>query len=175
MPALPDGVAAVGLGANLGEAEANVRSGIDALNLSPSSRVIARSSLYRTPAWGVEAQPDFINAVVLLQTPLTPEALLEALLAIERQHGRDRSREQRWGPRTLDLDLLLHGQSRLDLPHLQLPHPQMHRRAFVLLPLLEIAPQLEIPSLGPARGLLGELDREGIERLRESAGDSRMG
>lgn len=171
---LPEGIAAIGLGANLGDARGNIESAIRALQALPDSQLTAQSSLYGTPAWGVEQQPDFINAVVLLQTTLSPEALLAQLLRIEREHGRDRQREQRWGPRTLDLDLLLHGQQRLDLKHLQLPHPQMHRRAFVLVPLLEVAPQLNIPGLGPAQTLLQGLDDAGIRRLG-AAGDGVIG
>ena len=141
----------VGLGANLGDAAATVRAALQALDVLPQTRLQAASRLYRTPAWGMEAQPDFINAVARVSTTLEPVALLEELLALERRHGRARDREQRWGPRTLDLDLLLYGEQALDVPGLQLPHPHLHQRAFVLVPLLELDPQLVIPGVGPAR------------------------
>src|SRR5690606_4564198 len=102
--------ACIGLGGNIGDVEATLRSAFDAIAALPGTRLAARSRLYRTPAWGVESQPDFINAAALVETTLGPQALLDALLDIERMHGRVRAADgSRWGPRTLDLDLLLHG------------------------------------------------------------------
>ncbi|MFT3762003.1 MAG: 2-amino-4-hydroxy-6-hydroxymethyldihydropteridine diphosphokinase [Pseudoxanthomonas sp.] len=150
-------IAFVGLGANLGDAAATLRSALRELDELPGTRRLRASRLYRTPAWGVEAQPDFVNAVAEVETALDARRLLDGLLGIERRHGRDRSREERWGPRTLDLDLLLYGDARLDEPGLRVPHPLMHRRAFVLLPLLEIAPDAAIPGFGPARNAASAL------------------
>lgn len=137
----------VALGANLGDSAASVRDAMDRLGELPDSCVTARSSLYRTAPVGARG-PDFINAVVALQTGLTAPALLDALLAIEEQAGRERP----WpnAPRTLDLDLLLYGGARIDSPRLTIPHPRMQERAFVLVPLGEIA-----PSLVPAHALAG--------------------
>ena len=128
-------LAAVGLGANLGDVARSVRDAIDALGQLPGTRLVQASRLYRTPAWGVTAQPDFINAVALLDTGLSARALLEALLDIERVHGRVRVDGERWGPRTLDLDLLLHGDAIIDEAGLRVPHPHLHERAFALMPL----------------------------------------
>jgi 2-amino-4-hydroxy-6-hydroxymethyldihydropteridine diphosphokinase len=120
----------------------------------PQCRPVARSSLYATTPVGPIPQPDYINAAAALATTLAPVALLAALQQVERDHGRIRD-GTRWGPRTLDLDLLVYGQRRLQQPDLQLPHPEMHRRAFVLVPLAQIAPEgLEIPGLGRLADLL---------------------
>jgi 2-amino-4-hydroxy-6-hydroxymethyldihydropteridine diphosphokinase len=136
----------VGVGANLGDARAQVESGIAALAAWPQVEVVARSSLYASRP--VDAPgPDFVNAVVELRTDLPAIDLLRALQAIEYRHGRTRS--TRHAPRTLDQDLLLYGAVRSSDPVLQLPHPRLHERAFVLCPLLEIAPALEVPALGP--------------------------
>ena len=148
----------IGLGANVGAAAATLRAALDELADLPRTRLLRASRLYRTPAWGVEAQPDFVNAVAALETRLAARELLDALLEIERRHGRDRHREQRWGPRTLDLDLLLYGAMEIDEPGLRVPHPQLHRRGFVLVPLLEIAPDLELPGHGLARNALSGLE-----------------
>ncbi len=158
----PSTTAFVGLGANLGDAEASVRAAAARLARLPETGVLALSRLYRTPAWGLEAQPDFVNAVAMLRTGLEPLALLEHLLAVERDFGRDRTREQRWGPRRLDLDLLLFGDRVIDVPGLQLPHPRLHERAFALVPLLELAPDAWIPGRGPARDAASGLDRSNI-------------
>ncbi|MFT4197558.1 MAG: 2-amino-4-hydroxy-6-hydroxymethyldihydropteridine diphosphokinase [Pseudoxanthomonas sp.] len=143
--------ACVGLGANLGDAPATLRRALAELDRLPGTRVLAASRLYRTPAWGVTDQPDFVNAAALLDTALAPRPLLDALLAIERGHGRDRARETHWGPRTLDLDLLLYADAVLDEPGLQLPHPRLHERAFALLPLAEVAPEMAVPGHGTVR------------------------
>ncbi len=156
----------VGLGANLGEAEAAVRAGLVALDRLPATRCVAASRLYRTPAWGLAGQPDFINAVAALDTVLAPERLLDSMLDIEREAGRDRRHDgPRWGPRVLDLDLLLYGESIIDLPGLQVPHPRLHERAFALLPLLEIAPDAAIPGIGPARDRLRTMAVDDIEAI----------
>ena len=157
--------AAIGLGGNIGDVATTLHSAARALDALPHTGLHALSRLYRTPAWGVEAQPDFINAVALIDTTLAPKRLLSALLAIERRHGRDRARETRWGPRTLDLDLLLYGDAELELPGLTVPHPRMHERAFVLLPLLELAGDAVIPGRGPAAPLLQALDCSAIRPL----------
>ncbi|MBC7941161.1 MAG: 2-amino-4-hydroxy-6-hydroxymethyldihydropteridine diphosphokinase [Chitinophagaceae bacterium] len=140
----------VGLGANLGgDVSALQRVLIEAthqLAALPGSRVVARSSLYRTEPVGA-AGPDFVNAVVEMRSSMTPQSLLRALLQIEAEHGR--LRPFRHAPRSLDLDLLLFGQRVLDEPALTLPHPRLHRRAFVLEPLIELAPGLAHPRLGP--------------------------
>ncbi|AWV07696.1 2-amino-4-hydroxy-6-hydroxymethyldihydropteridine diphosphokinase [Marilutibacter maris] len=160
-------VAYLGLGGNLGDVPATLRAAVDALAALPGSRLRAVSRFYRTPAWGMTAQPDFINAVAALETTLAPEALLAAMLEIERDAGRDRGGDApRWGPRTLDLDLLLYGDAAIDLPGLQVPHPRLHERAFALLPLVEIAPEAVIPGVGPARAQLEAMAITGIEALR---------
>ena len=138
-------IAFVGLGANLGDAPATVREAMRALDVLPQTRLLRASRLYRSRAWGVETQPDFINAVAMLESRLPARSLLDELLAIERAHGRERAAEVRWGPRTLDLDLLLHGDSIIDEPGLRVPHPHLHERAFALLPLVEVAPDAVIP------------------------------
>jgi len=138
----------IALGANLGQPEQTLCSAADAIAALPGTRLCARSSLYRSPAWGVSEQPDFLNAVVMIDTDLTAPELLDALMQIEREHGRHRETEQRWGPRTLDLDILLYGEEVIDLPGLRVPHPHLHERAFVLIPLREIAPEIVIPGIG---------------------------
>jgi 2-amino-4-hydroxy-6-hydroxymethyldihydropteridine diphosphokinase len=131
----------VGLGANLGDAEATVQAAFEALARLPGTRCVARSALYRSAP--VDAQgEDYINAVAQLQTKMLPAVLLKALQAIEERFGRERP--YRNAPRTLDLDLLLYGQQRIDTPRLTVPHPRLHERAFVLVPLAEIAPDLAL-------------------------------
>lgn len=158
-------IAFVGLGGNLGDAVATLRSAVKALAGLPQTRLLQASGLYRTPAWGLQQQPDFINGVAMLETQLDPRALLEALLGVERDFGRDREAGSRWGPRTLDLDLLLYGNAVIGEPGLQVPHPHLHERAFALVPLLEIAPDILIPGQGRARDALSSLDISAIEPL----------
>ena len=158
-------LAAVGLGGNLGDAARTLRDVVVALGQLPDTRLVQASRLYRTPAWGVTAQPDFINAVALLETGLSAQALLHALLAIERQFGRVRIEGERWGPRTLDLDLLLHGDAVIDEPGLRVPHPHLHERAFALLPLLEVWPEAVIPGVGVARDCAAAMAADGINPL----------
>jgi 2-amino-4-hydroxy-6-hydroxymethyldihydropteridine diphosphokinase len=142
--------AAIGLGANLPSAAGapadTIAAAID--RLEDYGQVTARSGLYRTAPVGYVDQPAFVNAAVLLETPLDPPALLDALLAIERGFGRDRAAGPPKGPRTLDLDLLLYDDLVLDEPALTLPHPALHERRFVLVPLAEIAPAWRHPALG---------------------------
>ncbi|MGJ7494034.1 2-amino-4-hydroxy-6-hydroxymethyldihydropteridine diphosphokinase [Variovorax sp. RT4R15] len=133
----------VAIGANLGDAKATVQQAIDALDALPQTRVAARSSLYRSAPFEASG-PDFINAVAALDTGLDAIALLGAMQRLELQAGRERP--YRNAPRTLDLDLLQHGDGALDTPTLTLPHPRMTQRAFVMLPLAEIAPQLVTPQ-----------------------------
>ncbi|HEX5662788.1 MAG TPA: 2-amino-4-hydroxy-6-hydroxymethyldihydropteridine diphosphokinase [Xanthomonadaceae bacterium] len=158
-------IAFVGLGANLGDSPATVREAMRALDVLPQTRLLRASRLYRSRAWGVETQPDFINAVAMLESRLPARTLLDELLAIERAHGRERAAEVRWGPRTLDLDLLLHGDSIIDEPGLRVPHPHLHERAFALLPLVEVAPDAVIPGRGLARDIAAVMAGEGIQAL----------
>lgn len=158
-------IAVVGLGANLGDTEANVHGAIAVLDLLPATEVLRASKLYRTSAWGQAEQPDFINATALLETGLGARALLGHLLAIERDFGRTRMPGERWGPRTLDLDLLLFGDFVIDEPGLQVPHPYLQERAFVLLPLAEIAPELQIPGVGMVGELAATMSSDGIEAI----------
>ena len=158
----------IALGANLDDPIAQVCAGAQALGHLPRTRRLGCSSLYRSTPVGDANQPDFINAVCALDTALAARELLQALLAIEHDHGR--VRERIGGPRTLDLDLLLYGQSRIDEPGLTVPHPRLHARAFVLYPLHEIAPDLVILGRGPVAGLLSGCAGQKIERLARQAG-----
>lgn len=153
----------VGLGGNVGGAEETLCAAIRAFDALPSTRLVRASRLYRTPAWGRVEQPDFVNAVAAVDTTLAPRALLEALLGIERAHGRERNADaERWGPRTLDLDLLLYGDEEVDEPGLHVPHPHLHERAFVLVPLCEIAPEVVIPGHGTASDVRRQVADEKI-------------
>ena len=134
------GQALIALGGNVGDVRATFPKAISNILGMAQAELLARSSDYRTPPWGEEAQQPFINACVEVETSLDPHALLFTLHKIEKRFGRDRAKEQRWGPRTLDLDLLLFGDGRIDSPALVVPHPRMQQRAFVLQPLAEIAP-----------------------------------
>ncbi|UCV16192.1 2-amino-4-hydroxy-6-hydroxymethyldihydropteridine diphosphokinase [Quatrionicoccus australiensis] len=156
-------LAYVALGANLGDPASTVRAAFGALANLPESRVVHTSSLYRTAPVGLADQPDFINAVAALETTLAPESLLDALLDLENRFGRLRAEKN--GPRTLDLDLLLYNDQFLDLPRLQLPHPRLHLRAFVLQPLAEISPDLVIPGRGSIAAWLPAVANQGIVRL----------
>ena len=153
----------VALGANIGEPAATVLGAFTALGGLPESRVMRTSSLYRTIPVGLRNQPDFINAAAVLETALSAEALLEALLDLENRFGRHR--RDRNGPRTLDLDLLLYNDSEVNLPRLTVPHPRLHLRAFVLCPLAEIAPDLTIPGRGSVAAWLPAVANQGIVRL----------
>ena len=153
----------VALGSNLGNPVQTVEDAIDAMAALRGSLLKAMSSLYRTAPVGLKHQPDFINAVVTLDTRLSPRELLDELFALEARFGRQRSVKN--APRTLDLDLLLHGDTVQDDPELILPHPRMHERAFVLMPLAEIAPNLVIPGRGPVADLLAHCSDQRIHPL----------
>ena len=156
-------VAFVGLGSNLGDPVFQVTRALDALGGLPLTRVARRSSLYRSAPVGYLEQPDFINAVVQLETELAPRALLDALLALEQECGR--TREFCNAPRTLDLDVLLYDDLRHHEHGLTIPHPQMHLRAFVLQPLLEIAPDCVIPGVGAAAEFALKCTAQTLERI----------
>ena len=156
-------LAYVALGSNLGDPRQQLLDAMDALANLPDTRLLQRSRLYRTPPWGMLEQPPFINAAVELDTALSPHALLDALLAIEQRAGRVRA--ERNGPRTLDLDLLHVDGVQLADPQLTLPHPRMAERAFVLLPLHDIAPTLRLPGQVTVAELLARLDLAGCERV----------
>jgi 2-amino-4-hydroxy-6-hydroxymethyldihydropteridine diphosphokinase len=151
-------VAYIGLGANLGDPAAQLRSARAALAGHPAIVEIACSRLYRSAPLGPGDQPPYINAVMAVATTLEPLALLKVLQQVEQQHGRTRD-GQHWGPRTLDLDLLLYDQSVIDSKELQIPHPGIAEREFVLQPLLDLAPRLEVPGLGPVELLLATCPR----------------
>lgn len=159
----------IGLGSNLGDCMVTLRAAVNRLMTVPRSRFISVSRFYRTPAWGQKDQPDFINAVVAIETALSPRVLLNELLAIERDFGRARSDDgsDRWGPRTLDLDILLYGDHTLNEPGLQLPHAHLHERAFALVPLLDLVDDIDIPGHGNARNALRGIERVAIEPLME--------
>ena len=155
-------LAYIGLGANLGDAAATLRQALQDLAAWPELRLLRASSFYRSAP--VDAGgPDFVNAVAEIETCLTPHALLAALQAIEQRHGRERP--YRHAPRTLDLDLLLYADDTLDTPDLQLPHPRLHLRAFVLRPLAELAPGLRIPGQGALGPWLAAAADQDVERL----------
>ncbi|MFT4178510.1 MAG: 2-amino-4-hydroxy-6-hydroxymethyldihydropteridine diphosphokinase [Thermomonas sp.] len=166
----PSTHACIGLGANLGHPQEAVRAAIRALDDLPQSRVLAASRLYRTPAWGNIEQPDFVNAAVLLETRLDPRSLLEHLLDIERRAGRMRGGDAasvRWGPRVIDLDLLLYGERTINIPGLRVPHPHLHERAFALVPLAEIAPTAPFPGHGSVGEALRHIDAAGVEAISD--------
>ena len=153
----------IGLGSNLENPRDQVTRALEELAAIPETTLIDASSLYRSAPIGPEGQPDYINAVARLKTRLSPLQLLDALQTIEDAHGR--VREERWGARTLDLDLLLYGEQHIQHERLTVPHPEMHRRAFVLVPLAEIAPELEIPAKGGVMSLLERCEEMDITRL----------
>ena len=164
--------ACIGLGANLGDPVAALRGAFSSLAGLPDSRLLATSKLYRTPAWGGVEQPDFINAAALLETRLEPLVLLQRLLHIEAQAGRRRDAEAaalRWGPRVLDLDLLLYGDDVIHVPGLRVPHPHLHERAFVLVPLADIAPEAGIPGQGAVMDALRQVDASDIVPIAASS------
>ncbi|MCL4741907.1 MAG: 2-amino-4-hydroxy-6-hydroxymethyldihydropteridine diphosphokinase [Phycisphaerales bacterium] len=140
--------ACVGIGSNLGDRLAAIERAVLAMASLPGTRLVARSSVHETEPVGPVPQGPFLNAAALLVTSLAPGDLLDALLAIERSMGRDRAAAERWGPRVIDLDLLLYGSRVESGPRLTLPHPRLHERAFVLGPLAEIAPEAVVPGIG---------------------------
>jgi 2-amino-4-hydroxy-6-hydroxymethyldihydropteridine diphosphokinase len=149
-------LAYVGLGANLGDRDATLRRALELLAAEPGMELVAVSAVRETEPVGYADQPSFLNAVAAVETELPPRALLDRLLAIERALGRTRT-GPRFGPRTIDLDLLLHGDAVVDEPGLTLPHPRLHERRFALEPLAELDPHLEIPGRGHVEALLAEL------------------
>lgn len=153
----------IALGANLGDPVAQLQAALAAIAAHPALTLQATSSFYASAPVGYADQPDFVNAVAAVSTTLAPQPLLDALLDIEQQLGRVRT--FRNAPRTLDLDVLLHGDAVLASTTLTLPHPRMHERAFVLLPLLELAPELHIPGLGPAAAFLPHVADQNLTRL----------
>ncbi|MGE0486619.1 MAG: 2-amino-4-hydroxy-6-hydroxymethyldihydropteridine diphosphokinase [Gammaproteobacteria bacterium] len=156
----------IGLGSNLDDPAGHVRQAFVALDELPDTRLVGRSRLYRNPPMGPQDQPDYVNAVCALDTTLAAAVLLEALHSVERAQGRVRD-GRRWGPRTLDLDLLVYGKLEIARPGLHVPHPGIAERAFVLVPLAEIAPALDIPGLGPVTALLDAIDRTSVVPLDE--------
>jgi 2-amino-4-hydroxy-6-hydroxymethyldihydropteridine diphosphokinase len=136
----------VGLGSNLGDREATIRRAVELLGRRPGIEVVAVSTLRETDPVGYEDQPRFLNGAVALDVELTARSLLHELLAVERELSRDRSHETRWGPRTIDLDLLLYGDQTVDEPGLTVPHPRLAERQFVLEPLHELKPNLTLPD-----------------------------
>jgi 2-amino-4-hydroxy-6-hydroxymethyldihydropteridine diphosphokinase len=155
----------VGLGGNVGDVETTLAEAIWALDGLPQTSVRAQSKLYRSPPWGRTDQDDFLNAVVELRTQLAPRILLDYLLQIEERFGRVRSEGEKWGPRELDLDLLVFGDEVIDEPGMHLPHPYLHERAFVLVPLAEIAGKLQVPGRGQVGDLLALVETGGIEAI----------
>ncbi len=149
----------VGLGSNLGDREQVIADAVSLLGEHPEIDVLRASALRETEPWGPVVQPRFLNGAVSVETTLAPRALLEALLDVERRLGR--VRDERWGPRTIDLDLLLYGDAVVDEPGLTVPHPRLRERAFALEPLLELDPSLVIPRQGPVSQLLDALAEEG--------------
>lgn len=156
-------LAYVALGANLDDPAGQVELALQELARLPDTALLARSSLYASAPAGYADQPDYVNAVARLATALAPRALLDRLLDIERRHGRVRA--FRNSPRTLDLDILLYDDLRLNEPGLHLPHPRMHERAFVLLPLAEIAPDAVLPGRGPVVDLLAGVVRDSVRLI----------
>jgi 2-amino-4-hydroxy-6-hydroxymethyldihydropteridine diphosphokinase len=154
----------VALGSNLDDPRAQVERAMTALAGLPDTRLVLRSSLYRSRPFGPVEQPDFVNAAAGLLTQLEPARLLVQLKGLEASLGRERP-AVRWGPRQIDLDLLLHGESRITEPDLTVPHPGLAERAFVLVPLAEISPDLTVPGRGRVRELLARVDSADLERL----------
>ena len=155
----------IGIGSNLDDPIAHVTQAIEELRLLPNTDLFCTSSLYKSAPMGPADQPDYINAVCEMLTGLAPLELLDELQAIEQAHGRIRHAE-RWGPRTLDLDILLFGEKIISNERLQIPHPGLDQRSFVLYPLQEITPELSIPGAGRLADLIENCDRSGLERIR---------
>jgi 2-amino-4-hydroxy-6-hydroxymethyldihydropteridine diphosphokinase len=149
----------VGIGSNLGDREETIRRAVERLAATDGIEVVAVSTLRETEPWGPVAQPPFLNGAAALETRLAPEELLAALLDVEQSLGRRRDEAtERWGPRTVDLDLLLYGDRALDLPGLTVPHPRLHERRFALEPLAELAPDAAVPGRGVVAELLAALE-----------------
>jgi 2-amino-4-hydroxy-6-hydroxymethyldihydropteridine diphosphokinase len=155
----------IALGSNLKDPRRQLQAGFAALALLPETQLVAQSSLVCSAPVGYLNQPDFVNAVAAIRTALTPRALLDALLDIEREHGR--VREFPNAPRTLDLDIALYGERTINEPGLSIPHPRMHERAFVMVPLAEIAPVAVVPGRGRVLDLLVGMDIRSVSVLKE--------
>jgi 2-amino-4-hydroxy-6-hydroxymethyldihydropteridine diphosphokinase len=160
--------ALIALGGNVGDVRGNFKKAIASICGMTQATLVGRSSDYATPPWGDEQQPPFVNACIEIDTRLDPHSLLSTLHRIEKKFGRDRAHERHWGPRTLDLDLLAYDDVRLDRRELTLPHPRLFERAFVLVPLAEIAPDRIIAGRR-VREALAKLPTDGIERLPDLA------
>jgi len=156
-------VAILGLGGNIGDPERAMVQALDRLHANPVIRIEAVSALYETPPWGKTDQPRFLNAAARIDTSLVPRDLLEAVLAVERELGRDRT--ERWGPRTIDIDILLYGEIAVDEQGLTVPHPRLAERIFALAPLVDVAPEARIGAQ-PAAAILQALDRTGLVQLK---------
>jgi 2-amino-4-hydroxy-6-hydroxymethyldihydropteridine diphosphokinase len=156
--------ALVALGGNVGDVRATLERAIAAFCDGERVRLLARSSDYRTPPWGVEDQPAFVNLCIAVETALSPRMLLERAQAVERMLGRERAKERRWGPRSIDIDLIAYDDLTVDEADLKLPHPRLFERAFVLVPLAEIAPERAIAGIR-VRDALARLDIAGVEKL----------
>jgi len=156
--------ALVGLGGNIGDVRTTLDRAVAAFCDGTDVKLGAQSSDYATPPWGVVDQPPFVNRCIAVETRLTPRALLERALTVERSLGRDRSGEQRWGPRAIDIDVLTYDDVALEEPGLTLPHPRLLERAFVLVPLAEIVPDRVIAGVR-VRDAVTRVDARGIERL----------
>jgi 2-amino-4-hydroxy-6-hydroxymethyldihydropteridine diphosphokinase len=156
--------ALIALGGNVGDARATLHKAIDLFCDGEDVRLLARSHDYRTPPWGDENQAPFVNLCIAVETDITPRALLDRAQQIERALGRERAKDRRWGPRTADLDIIAYDDVEMDEPDLVLPHPRLFERAFVLVPLAEIAPDRMIAGIR-IRDAVAKVDTAGIERL----------
>lgn len=159
-------LAYVGLGSNLDQPAAQIAKALTGLAILPATQLLRQSSLYRSPPWGYPDQPDFINAVAELETQLDTVELLAEMLALEQRLGRRRD-GPRWGPRLIDLDLLVHGDQELETETVQVPHPRIAERAFVLMPLAELAPNLDLAGMGRVSQLLERLPESDCTRIAE--------
>jgi 2-amino-4-hydroxy-6-hydroxymethyldihydropteridine diphosphokinase len=157
-------MAYIGIGSNLDNPVVQVQDAIEELGAIPDSILIARSSLYSSKPMGAAGQPDYVNAVIAIDTVLSPQALLQVLQAIERRRGRERTGEK-WGPRVLDLDLLLYGGRLIDTADLTVPHPGLHERDFVLVPLGEIAGDISIPGRGRLSSFISGCENHSLKKL----------
>lgn len=156
------------LGSNLGDRAATMAKAVGLIARTGGVSILSRSSLYETPPWGPVPQGPYLNLVVAIETELSARELLYMLLGVEHAFGRDRTREIRFGPRTIDIDILLYGEEKIDEPDLEIPHPRMMERAFALLPLAEIAPELKVEGVA-IRDALAGLDTTGIVQVADAA------
>ena len=154
----------IGLGSNMGDRLENLAAALRAIADLPDTELVGVSQAYESEPWGVEDQPPFINSCLVVDTVLAPHALLDLARKVERLLGRNRAQERRWGPRTLDIDLIAYDDEVIDEPDLQLPHPRLFERAFVLMPLSEIVPDRMIGGI-TVRDALARVDTRGIVRL----------